>query len=249
MRDREEYKAFFEALDQHFPNSITLEEFMIDGFKKINEYDFTKENSIACVSVCRDEITRPLFDLTEKLWGEAFNFSSLGGLMTLGKTGFAAARSHAPEGGLERYVFIAMPHIAISGKGEIGICYREGREDPSHACGALEGIVNEIKSNSLDLHFSMDDIEQTLLKQKVFGKLNYGEVPDLVKVTHIAKEIVLEELENLIAVVDTEKCDYAVLSGVQIHGPENSTYIHPYESYAVVSSKNNEKISFNVTNC
>ncbi len=238
---------FNDTLEKHFPGSIPLEEFMHVTYDKLLDFGFNDDNTFACVSACRDEIVMPLIDLTFKVWGEVFNFSSLAGSLTIGKTGFAAASSHAPIiDGLERYVFIAMPHIAISKDGEIGVVYREGREGASHACGALEAIVNEIEGGKLRLQLDMDDIEQSILKTKIFEKLNYGEKPDLVSITKITHEIICEDLERLIDVAEKEPFDYAVLTGVLIHGPDETNYVYPQLSYAVTAKNNREKVDFKV---
>ena len=99
--------------------------------------------------MCRDEITRPFVDAADQLWGNSFSIASLAGMVMCGKTGFAAGLSHAPtEGlgkdGLEKYVFIVGPHIAISSDGEIGKVMRVGRPNISTACGAVLAFQAEL---------------------------------------------------------------------------------------------------------
>lgn len=239
--------AFKETLDKYFPGSLELSEYMQKTYKALNPQGFDDDNTFACVSVCRDEITKPMLDITDEVWGEVFNFSSLAGSLTLGKTGFAAAASHAPViDGLERYVFIAMPHIAISKDGDIGIVFREGRTAASHACGALEAIVHEIEGGKLHLQLDVDDVEQSILKTKIFEKLTYGEVPDLVGITKITHEIIKEDLERLIEVSEKPPFDYAVLTGVMIHGPNDSNYVYPQTFYAVHATDNHRKIELSI---
>jgi len=209
---------------------------------KLAPFGFHRSNTFACVSTCRDEIAKPLLDETNKVWGEVFDFSSLAGSLTLGKTGFAAASSHAPViDGVERYIFIAMPHIAISARGEIGIVYREGRSAPSHACGALEAVLDEINQGKLHLQMEMDDIELSILKTKLFENLSYGEKPDLVRITKVTHDIILKDLERLIAVADKDPFDYAILTGVLIHGPMETNYIWPHTFYTVSSQDSSSK--------
>ena len=239
--------AFKETLKKHFPNSLLLEDYMKQTYDKLTPLGFTGKNTFACLSACRDEITKPLVDQTDLVWGEVFNFSSLAGSLTLGKTGFAAAVSHAPVvEGVERYVFIAMPHIAISEKGEIGIVYREGRSGASHACGALGAIVNEINSGKLHLQLDLDDIEQSILKTKIFEKLEYGEKPDLIRITKIAHEIIKEDLERLIEISEKEPFDYAVLTGIMIHGPEESNYVCPQTFYTITKGNEDKKTNLSL---
>ncbi len=87
---------FDQALNVHFPRALPEGDFLQRSYDALQGHGFSDKNSIACVSVCRDEITRSLVDGIQKIWGEAFNFSSLGGMLFLGKTGFNAAHRHAP---------------------------------------------------------------------------------------------------------------------------------------------------------
>jgi len=51
----------------------------------------------------------------------------------------------------------------------------------------------------------------------------------------IVLDIILEDLNRMIHLtVDTARCHYAVLTGVQIHGPNDRTFIWPGVMYAVV---------------
>ena len=162
--------------------------------------------------MCRDELTLTFVEKVEKLWGETFSSSSLGGMLFLGKTGFLAAQHHSPnEDGRERHVYFALPHIGVGAQGEIGRHDRPGRLQPSHACGALHGFQKELENRSVSFGIEPDDLEQSLLKQHLFRKITYGDIPDLVSLTKIAYVVILEELERMIHLtVDPLQSDYAV---------------------------------------
>ncbi|MFQ5931173.1 MAG: hypothetical protein ACE5MM_02075 [Nitrospiraceae bacterium] len=236
--------SFETALSHHFPSSLPASEFVRCSYEALRVHGFEASNTIACVSVCRDELTRPLAEDIQNTWGEAFNFSSLAGMIFLGKTGFLAAYHHAPnEDGRERYVYFALPHVAVSSDGEIGVCSRAGRKESSYACGALMAFRKELASGSLRLGLDADDLEQSLLKQRLSGKLKGGDIPDLVTLTKIAHHTCLDELERMIALtVDPTRSHYAVLTGIQIHGPDRRDFVWPGEAYAVVDG-NRHKLS------
>lgn len=217
---------FQSVLDQHFPGSLPMKDYLQQTYDILINHGFDDDSTFACVATCRDEIAMPLLEETDRVWGEVFNFSSLAGPLTMGKTGFAAATSHAPViDGLEKYVFIAMPHIALSAKGEIGKCYREGREHASIACGALKAVVSEMESGHIHLQMDMDDIEQSILKSKIFEKIKYGDKPNLLEITKLTHEIVIDDMERLIEVSDKDPFDYAFLTGILIHGPNDTNYV------------------------
>ena len=229
-------------MTREFPGAIPQDRFVARSYEALGQHGFRPENTIAFASVCRDEITLSLVEDIERTWGEVFVFSSLGGMLTLGKTGFLAAQQHAPiENERERYVYYALPHIAIDAQGEFGIYYRPGRQKASHACGALMAFQHELESRSLQLAPDPDDIEQSVLKRHLLGKLRYGDVPDLPSLTRIAHAVILEELERMIRLtVDPTRSDYGLFTGIQIHIPGGRHFVWPGAAYAM---KNETKVS------
>ncbi|MEO8339230.1 MAG: hypothetical protein ABI604_05840 [Nitrospirota bacterium] len=227
------------SLTREFPEAIPQDRFVARSYEELHRHGFRAENTIAFACVCRDEITLPLVEDIQRTWGEVFIFSSLGGMLTLGKTGFLAAQQHAPiEGGRERYVYYALPHIAIGAQGELGVYYRPGREKASHACGALVAFHHELASRSLQLALDPDDLEQSLLKQQLLRKLRYGDVPDLLALTKIAHAVILEELERMVHLtVDPTRSDYGVFTGIQIHAPEARHFVWPGAAYVMMGGK------------
>lgn len=190
-----------------------MKDYMKKTYDCLVKYGFEDENTMGMVAICRDEITDPLFDEVMKYWGNTFNCCSLAGFVTMGKTGLAAATDHTPIfNDLRRFTFYAMPHIAISKDGEIGKVYREGIQKASHACGALEAIVKELQCGHLNLITDMQDIEQSIIRQKILSTIIYGDKPDLVEVTKLASRIISDDVEKLLATLDSSIFKYAVMT-------------------------------------
>ncbi len=227
---------FKTTLDQNFPGTYPCDAFVDYSQFRLHPFGIEQKNSIACVSVCRDEITTAFMNRLHNTWNSAFDFSSLAGMLYLGVTGFQAAHHHAPNiDGKERYVYFAFPHIAIDELGTLGNCRRSGRHAMSHACGALLKIHENISEGNVNLDLDQDDLEQSLLRQRLFGKIGYAETPDLVTLTKITQHIIKEDLERMIQLtVNPGTTDYAVFTGVQIHGPANKDWIWVETSYVVV---------------
>jgi hypothetical protein len=230
-----EPSLFEETLGRYFPGSRPSKDFVDYSIDILGPFGFHPYNTMACASVCRDEMTRPFIDNINEVWGRLFNFSSLAGMLYLGVTGFKAAHHHAPNAeGTERYVYFAFPHIAIDENGIPGNCRRPGRQEMSHACGALLNVQQDLSQESVGFELNQDDLEQSLLKQRLFRKLRYGEIPDLVTLTKIAHMVMREDLERMIQLtVDSASTPYAVFTGIQIHGPGNQTWIWTDTPYVV----------------
>jgi hypothetical protein len=230
--------GFEETLNEHFQGAQPEKIFVEKTLGALSGKGFTAGNSIACVGVCRDEITQSFVEYVKEIWGEAFNFSSLAGMLFLGKTGFSAAQHHAPdEDGRERYIGFAMPHIAISSEGEIGLCQRAGRKGFSSACGALAAFQAEMADGRLKLGIDFDDVEQSLIRMRLMQEIPYGEVPDLLTLTKTTLKVIQNDLKRMMQLtVNTDRSDYAVFTGIQIHGPDRN-YIWPDLSYSVVNGE------------
>jgi len=142
-----------------------------------------------------------------------------------------------------------MPHIAIDEFGTIGSVSRAGQPHKSAACGALKAFSGEIETGNINLTLSDDDLEYILLKQKVMKSIVYGTKPSLVELTKTVQKVVLAELEKLISsTLDPKKANYAVISGVQIHGPswlnkKDMDYVWVGDAYSVVKG---EKVKINI---
>ncbi len=191
--------GFAEALDRHFPGAVLGGEFIAETASRLSDEGFTKDNTIACVALCRDEVTRPLFSDVERAWGPAFSFAGLAGMVTAGRTGLAAAIHHAPiDDGRRRFVIYAMAHIGIDAEGTIGWVDRPGIAEPSSACGALVAFRNELKNGMLVVEFDRYDTEQALLKHRLLPLIKYGTVPDLVDLTKLTVTAIEDDLQEII---------------------------------------------------
>jgi hypothetical protein len=230
--------GFEKVMKESFDHAIKEVEYVRKTYNTLKDFGFTDDNSLASVCVCRDEISQTVRSLIKHTWGEAFNFSSLAGMFTAGKTGLKAAIHHAPQiEGRERYIFYVVPHIAINEDGKSGFCKRRGIKDESSACGALCLFLSELHAGKLLIKLDEEDIEESLLKRRLLREIPYGHLPDLIELTKMTRKVVQEDLEHIIEkVVDTSKSDYAVLTGIQIHAPD-ANYIWPADSYVVIDGK------------
>lgn len=229
---------FEEVLKEYFRKFYIEADFVEKTYRTLNRMGFNAQNTIAAVDVCRDEISQTFVTLVKNYWGEAFNLCSLAGMFFAGKVGLKAAMHHAPTfEGKERYVFYALPHIAIGDDGQLGKCKRRGRKEDSNACGALNVFLNELKNGKLNLFLDYEDIELSLIKNRLLKEMLYGHVPDLLELTKITLKVIKEDFEGALKkTVDIKHSDYAFITGIQIHGP-NENFISPYESYVFIDGE------------
>ena len=235
-------EPFTATLQGHFPGSIPEAEFVERTAQLLEREGFTKENTLAAVALCRDEIARSLFVDVEDRWGPSFSLASLAGMITAGRTGISAALSHAPtQDGRKHIVVYAMPHIAIDRYGTIGQVQRPGLSEPSSACGALTQFRNGLLAGHHQIGVDRFDAEQSLLGHRLQPMIEHGEVPDLVDLTKWAASAIEDDLRDIIDDVLAESADNsdvrpdgATFTGVQIHGPDNANYVWPRNAHLVV---------------
>jgi hypothetical protein len=230
------------VLQQTFPGAIPRTDFVRGTFEALAGHGFTADNTIACLAVCRDEVCHPTVAQVSEVWGEAFNFSSLAGMLFLGRAGFRAAHAHGPEfGGRQRFAYVVLAHIGLGETGTIGECTRPGLPQISHACGALYALQSELAGGHLDFGFDRDDAEFSMLRRRMARALGWGRVPDLLQLTEAAERVIVEDLERMIGfTLDQERADYAILSGLLIHGPEQKSYVRPGVCYAMVNGEKHQ---------
>src|SRR4030043_2475077 len=233
--------GFEEILGKYFDKVFTEVDFVKKTYNALKKFGFNDENAIASVCICRDGISQSLRSIIKHVWGEAFNLSSLAAMFFAGQTGLKAAMHHAPVvKGRERYVFFALPHIAIGAKGQLGVCKRRGRKEESNACGALNVFLKELSGKKLNLAMDNEDVELSLIRTRLLRELPYGHIPDLMELTKITLKTIKEDFENALSkTVHKDKADYAFLTGIQIHGPEEN-YIAPADSYVMVNGSKTE---------
>jgi hypothetical protein len=226
--------SYFEVLMRFFPTVRTEVDFVRETAWSLGPLGFTAQNTIAIVDVCRDEISQSIVRTIREQWGEAFNLCSLAGMFFAGRTALSAAMHHAPRlDGRERYAFFSLPHIAVDGEGRLGVCARPGVGE-SNACGALNAFLEELNQGRLNISVDENDLEQSLLKMRLIKEIPYGQVPDLLTLTRTVQRVALCDLEAALRpLVDLGHCDYAVLSGIQIHGPDGN-HVAPTAGYALV---------------
>lgn len=214
-----------------FPRAIPDSAFVGRSRELLDSYGFARDNCLPMIGTCRDELAFALTAPIQAAWGPAFSMSGLAGMLVLGRTGVAAARTHAPLlGGRRRFVLFGLTHIGVDCEGEIGRCERPGLERTTGACGALLALEHELGGQQGHPVGPLDpeDPEQSLLRQRLLSRVEPGVAPDLVYLTRIALSVIVEDLRRAAGMLRrTDPADVAVFTGIQIHAPGGREYVEP----------------------
>jgi len=208
-----------------FPGAVPAEDFVASWAERCVGAGFDADTALLAVGTCRDEVCFPFITQLEAVWGPAFQMGSLGGLLTIGRTGIAAVAGHAPKaepGEPVRYVVVAATHIGVDDTGTFGYLRREHQTVSSRACGALMAFRDELLTSRLRLGYDPVDPEMSLLRQRVLAALVYGDIPDPVGLTQVVARVIDEDLRDLLALIrdgaaPDREVQVAVVTGVLIH--------------------------------
>jgi len=246
-------QQFQTTLNELYPGAVELPVFLARLKPWLAGYGFTKGKVLPMLAACRDEICAPLNAQIENQFGQPFQLGSLAGMIMCGKTGFAAASHHAPmEDGEERFLIIAGPHIGINEHGQIGKVHRFGQHADSAACGALCGLLDDLKSNGLPSggvvapQMDSHDWEMSIVKYKIAQSLvnAHAQPPfTLAAVTQKAYDNIHETVHSLMHHTVSHgphhgaAPEYLVLSIVHIHGPDFHDYVWLGNAEGVLKSE------------
>lgn len=215
--------------------SLKERDFIEKASQILHRKGFYPSNSIVGVSLCRDELCQSALVSIKSLWQKVFNFSSLGGLYISGVTGIKAFLSHSPLiDEQRRAVVFLFTHIGIDRNLRVGFCHRAGIEN-STACGALYSLLSELENKNLS--YREDDYEQNFLRSRISREFDEDRVPHLFELTELALKIAQADIERAMnRVLESEKINYAIVSGIQIHhGEEN--LILPKEGILLINGQ------------
>lgn len=215
-------RTLAEQLRDAFPGAQPADEFLAAWQRGCQREGFTADTSLLVVGACRDEVCAPFVADLERAWGPAFHIGSLGGVITVGRTGMAAVAGHAPQVPDQptRYVVVACAHVGMDPSGNFGRFRRDHQARSSRACGALMTFRDELLTGHLNLSYDPDDPEMSLMRQRIFTALNYGDLPDPVELTEAAAGTIAADLDALIAgslVGGDREVEVAVVTGVLVH--------------------------------
>ena len=211
-----------------FPGAIPVDDYVKRTFEAVLPFGLVSANTLAMVGVCRDELTDALAEPLRAQWGPPFRMSGMAGMLFLGLAGMRAAQFHAPgQDGRQRFVIYVMPHIGIDCDGRVGHVKRPGQDKTTTACGALMQFQSELADGRLLTDLDPFDLEMSLLRQRLMRAIPYGEVPDIVALTAIARDAIVDDLVRTAARMHSWRdADIAVFSGIQIHTPDGD-YVQP----------------------
>lgn len=230
--------TFSTTLARDFPGAIPANQFVLATQDALKEHGVHRGSALPLIATCRDELAFALTAELQRAWGPGFNIASLAGLLTLGRTGIAAARQHAPVVNDRRtFVLVGLTHVGVDDEGTIGNCERPGVPGTSKTCGALMALHDAIRGG--DAHTSdypyldPDDPEQSRLRERITPHVTDQQTVDLLDITRIARDLIGQDTDTVIQVLRDHEvpADVAVFTGVHIHGPRGAEYVDVARSY------------------
>ena len=82
--------SFDRVLGSTFPGAVDESAFVSATPTALQPLGFSRENTLACLATCRDEISQSWAISVTEAWGYPFSLTGLGGLILAGRVGFGA---------------------------------------------------------------------------------------------------------------------------------------------------------------
>jgi Limiting CO2-inducible proteins B/C beta carbonyic anhydrases len=224
------------ALGVHFGETVAVDDFITWSEWALARVGFRPTNCLAVVAVCRDELMADFGRAVADVWGQPFEAGALAGLVFLGRTGVQAALGHVPgEDGRHRFVVFCFPHIGIDEDGVVGRVQRRGMYRESSACGALASFRAQLEAGERWFELDPDDVEQSLLRRRLQGRVAEGEIPSLPALTESARQACVEDMTRFIELARAhEPVDVAFISGVVVHLPNGVDHVADVHAEVVI---------------
>jgi hypothetical protein len=224
--------TFTATLARDFPGAVPANQFVNSTQDCLGAYGVHRGSALPLIATCRDELAFALTGELQRAWGPAFNMAGLAGLLTLGRTGIAAARSHAPiVSGRRTFVLFGLTHVGVDDAGVIGNCERPGVPGPSHTCGALMALHDDLRGGDVRTsdypYLDKYDPEQSRLRERIAPRVADPARTNLLAITRIALDLIDLDTDAVIKVLRDQDvpADVAVFTGIHIHGPRGADYV------------------------
>lgn len=216
------------TLERDFPGAVTAERFMARIERSVRALGFDRENTFAAVSICRDELTQSLLQVVSRRWDQPFSLGGLGGVPSLGRTGWGAALDHVPSDRERGNLLVfGFPHIGIAPDGSVGVSLRRHQEHLTTTCGAMSALFRSLHEPVEPAPPELGDHEFDRLG-RIVDEQRDDPPASLLELTRTAAAAVEEEMwSELNALRASENMDVAVLCGIQVHMPDDVDHIWP----------------------
>jgi hypothetical protein len=226
--------TFADTLARDFPAAIPANQFVNGTQNALAAHNVYRGAALPLIATCRDELAFALTAELQRAWGPAFNMAGLAGMITLGRTGIAAARGHAPIiEGRRTFVLVGLTHVGIDDAGELGNCERPGVPGASHTCGALMALHDALlggETHTSDYpYLDPYDPEQSRLRERIAPRVADPGTIGLLGILHIARDLIGHDTDAALKLLrdDTVPADVAIFTGIHIHGPRGAEYVEP----------------------
>ena len=236
---------FQDVLVKNFPNAMLENRFVRHTYQSLLPYGFDHLNTTACVGLCHHQDTQSLRIEIQQVWDNVHNLSSAAGLLFLARPDSNEygdlILDHMPD---NKYVIYSFSHLTLGPNGEVSLCQQPSQGGASSACGALAAFKQELTLSYLEVELDPYDRHNNRRKQNLYNQVQTGKLPNLIKLAKLTSQIILDDLKQILSMPEQSSelghpahiNDYAIFSGVLIHGPKGLNYTWLDETY-IVSTK------------
>lgn len=238
--------TLFPQAVEAFPGALTNEELIALIDKTLTGAGYDKEKTLVAMSLCCDEVNRPLEGDLASVYTQNFNMGGLAGFPFGGAVAFGAMAAHIPDDG--SCLMVYGPHVGVDTKGNVGTVERRGRANGGSCCGsavAASGYVGGVLSGDIEKAEIPDDpiaaqqayVGDMLLPYAQRLEDAENKMVELPYALYDAQSEMVDKIISKSAGGVAGDGKIAVLGGIQINTPEGfSDYFLPL-SFGIFNNK------------
>ena len=195
----------------------------------LKQHGFHNDTCVNILCMCQDAICSRFKEKLKQVSPATSDVSSFAGQCFCGRTGLKIAMSSALQvNGKKKVVFWVAPHCNLVNSTEKLVPPQPSRRAPIATCSALNLIHGDLVQKRFRATLDPQDLELSLVRQRLAPWLNWSSVPSLAELTRLAYEAALADLRCLAAAtLQPDRCDYAIVAGVLLHGPGDDDFFWP----------------------
>mmetsp|Transcript_18594 Transcript_18594/g.30579 ORF Transcript_18594/g.30579 Transcript_18594/m.30579 type:complete len:506 (-) Transcript_18594:584-2101(-) len=239
---------FARALQDGFKGgpSVPVETFLASLKRKLAAIGFDNKNAAIVLNICDEPSMKGFADEVREFWSDQSSSSKGASAFCLvtGPGGFVKESSASLLRAAQRFrvrklVFVYITHIAVNDEGQWGVSTDLNAKELS-GCRVLDWVLDNRSSTKSSLkrdqspfkshHKPCSSTQAKSIKKALNDTLFPADkhTPSLAEVTLKACRLVMAKATKKISeVCSLRRIEYAICSGILVHGPRGQDYIHP----------------------
>lgn len=214
-------ERFNSVVAKYYPDATPEALFVANSLHQLNTLGFGRNNVIVCMAGCREDLTHSLHAQLSEAWGIVKQLTTTASCLLTSALD-QAIDSPSPDE-TPNYLFVVLEHIGFGS---------------TQGCAALQMVHNECMRMQANWITQLEVDDDLSMLRRQLAPYIHEPAPSLIELTFMAHNAMCDALQQWIdhGGISAE-ANYAVLSGIHLHGASDESLIWPGVAYALVDGQ------------